>query len=98
MKYRVQFQYRPKDSARPLDYGQAFDVTGGDRDGGADEFLLLPNVGDHVDLPDEGDEKGDFGKVENRLFCYQRLGDEMLCLINIVITDSDVGFDKLMKS
>jgi hypothetical protein len=31
MKYRVQHQYRPKGSDRPLDYGQEFDLTGGPR-------------------------------------------------------------------
>ena len=40
MRYRVAFQYRPKNRDRPEDHTQSFDVTGGD-----DEFLMIPNIG-----------------------------------------------------
>jgi hypothetical protein len=93
MRYRVAFQYRPKDRDRPEDHTQSFDVTGGH-----DEFLMIPNIGDHVFLPDEDGEKGDNGVVENRSFFYERTGGEVWCLVNIVLTDSDVPGGKLMKS
>ena len=89
MKYRVQYQYRPKGNDRPLDYGQEFELTGG-----PEEFLLLPNIGDHVST-EEQDELD--GVVENRLFSYVRLGGEVLCIINIVLTDSDVPAGQLLK-
>ena len=95
MKYRVAFQYRPKNQSRPEDHEQSFDLTGGDE---VEEFLLIPNIGDHVFLPDEDSEKGDKGVVESRSFFYQRGGDDMWCLVNIVLTDSDVDVGKLIKS
>jgi len=91
MRYRVQFQ---KDRDRPHDHSQSFDVTGG---GDANEFLLIPNIGDHVFLPDEDGQKGDEGVVENRSFFYQRFADDVVCLINIVLTDSDVSGGRLIK-
>ena len=90
MEYRVQFQYRPKDSDRPHDYGQSFDLTGG-----ADAFLLLPDIGDHVELPTDD---AISGVVENRLFTYMRLGDRVTCLISVVVTDSEVDLGRLMKA
>ena len=36
--------------------------------------------------------------VENRSFFYERTGGEVWCLVNIVLTDSDVPGGKLMKS
>jgi hypothetical protein len=36
--------------------------------------------------------------VENRLFTYMRLGDRVTCLINVVVTDSEVDLGRLMKA
>jgi hypothetical protein len=35
--------------------------------------------------------------VENRSFFYQRFADDVVCLINIVLTDSDVSGGRLIK-
>ena len=92
MKYRVQFQYRPKNSARPLENGQEFNVIGD-----LQSFLLIPNIGDHVELPGDGKEGGAPRVVEHRYFNYKRVNDEMFCFIKIAITDSDVDPARLMK-
>jgi hypothetical protein len=90
MEYRVRFQYRPEDRERLLDYEQSFDLTGS-----PDKFLLLPDIGDHVDLPSEDRIRG---VVENRLFTYMRLGERVTCLSNVVVTDSKLDIGTLMKA
>jgi hypothetical protein len=45
MRYKVEFQYRPKDNARPLDYVQEFDMSGDDH-----TFQPIPNISDQVHI------------------------------------------------
>jgi hypothetical protein len=56
------------------------------------EFLLIPNIGDHV-WTDEAKLRG---VVQSRLFnCMRICGFVDTCLINIVLTDSDVDAGEL---
>lgn len=86
MKLRIQYQYRPKDSERPSDYGPPFKLM--------TSPVILPNIGDHVDM-NKGDRST--GVVENRLFHYVRELGETVCCINIVLTDSNVSQRQLLK-
>ena len=98
MKYRVEYQYRPSTSERPLDETQNLEIAAGEA--GATALLMLPNIGDHVNL-----EKCDWGSdqkmlvVENRLFSYilTEQPEFTVCLINIVLTESDVSVRQLIK-
>ncbi|WP_373085284.1 hypothetical protein [Sneathiella sp.] len=89
MKYTVNFQYRPADSDRPLDESQSIELSNKN-----DSLLLLPNIGDHVLMPSDDNING---VVENRLFMYFESDKEDLCIINIVVTDSEVDQGKLLK-
>ncbi len=86
MKYTVQYQYRRRESSRPDDYGQEFEIST------EDGQVLIPNIGDHVSFHDE---QGIKGVVENRTFFYF---SNNLCSINIVVTDSDVDSGRLAKA
>ncbi|MET4808363.1 hypothetical protein [Limibacillus sp. MBR-115] len=90
MRYSVTYQYRPKDSSRPLDYGQSVEISSDGKD-----LILLPNIGDHVSFPDADEIRG---IVENRLFHYPEMGEaEDVCVINIVVTKSEEDWGKLIK-
>jgi hypothetical protein len=97
MKFKVEFQYRPKESQRPYDYVQEFDMKGDDT-----TFHAIPAVGDHVHMRGDGYGKGEVGSsiciVENRTFFYGGTSDDPYCAINIVLTDSDVDSGRLIKS
>jgi len=88
MKHRIQYQYRPRDAGRPRDYAQQFDLAT------EEGPILLPSIGDHVSM--EKDAELD-GVVENRNFHYISVGGETICLINIVLTDSNVDVGRLIK-
>jgi hypothetical protein len=92
MRFKVEFQYRPKGNARPNDYVQEFDMAGDE-----ETFFAIPNIGDHVHIEGEGYGKG-FLVVESRLFSYFGKPDDPYCVVNIVLTDSDVDQGKLLKS
>ncbi|MCA1971238.1 MAG: hypothetical protein LDL44_00220 [Caenispirillum sp.] len=91
MKQYVNFQYRPKGASRPQDEPLIFNIP--------DDPLSpawLPNVGDHVSFMRqvyEGQEQVN-GVVESRLFSYLARGH---CAVNIVVTDSDVDWGKIIK-
>ena len=87
MQHRVRFQYRPKGSARPLDYEQGFDLTTDDGP------VLLPSIGDHVEV--QGYEMD--GVVDNRTFIYLTIGGQKQCLITVVLTDNDIDSDRIMN-
>jgi hypothetical protein len=94
MKYRANFQYLPRYGDRLVDGRIIDDITS------EDNFFAIPNIGDHVSLTqpriDIGDDINDeplFGVVKSRHFEY--INDH--CLINIVITDSDIDRDLLIK-
>lgn len=103
MNYHVNFQYRPKDAARPQDEpmldasGNLLDITL--TDGGG-----LPTIGDHVIFCRAGHRMEDGkpvseakqieGVVENRLFVFFTQGSVG---VNIVVTDSKTNSGLLIK-
>ena len=90
MQHRVRFQYRPRDSARPEDHEQDFDLV-------TDEGpVLLPAIGDHVYIEGRTGEDPTSGIVENRTFSYLR-PPNTICLITVVLTDSPIDQGRLMK-
>jgi hypothetical protein len=97
MKFKVEFQYRPKESARPYDYVQTFDMAGDQNN-----FVAIPAVGDHVHIESDGFGKGEAGAsiciVESRTFFYTGSANDPYCAINIVLTDSDADPGRLIKS
>jgi len=81
MKFSLQFQYKPEDLARPLDYAQTENVNFG-----VGTPFAIPNVGDTVILTLE---EHNMYKVLTRNFAYFD-GDpkgQPICLINIVVGD-----------
>ena len=91
MRFKVEFQYRPKDHTRPNDYVQEFDMHG--KEG---IFFPIPDIGDHVCI--EGEGYGDKALVvENRLFSYAGKPQDPYCVVNIVLTDSNVSPGILVK-
>lgn len=88
MKYYVSFQYRPRNAARP-EYEPVIQEISGK--GG--EHIPLTSIGDHVIFIQSNGKKVE-GVVENRLFMYPVPG---VCMINIVVTDSDTDQARLIK-
>ncbi len=96
MKYSIDYQYLPKGSSRPIDDGEIVGIEATDATG----TVILPNVGDFVSVDNstDGGERSNFaGKVRSRLFRYIRLGDEMLCMVNIVVEETDDDWGMLVK-
>ena len=97
MKYGVNYQYLPKNSAnrRPIDDGAALH----DHPATDAELVLLPNVGDYVQI-DRSLVKGESfeGKVRSKLFRYIVATDgAQWCQINIVVEESDDDVGMLIK-
>lgn len=96
MKYGVNYQYLPKNSAngRPLDNGSALH----DHPATDTELVLLPNVGDYVQI-DRSHVKGEsfHGKVRSKLFRYIVADGAQWCHINIVVEESDDNLGMLIK-
>ena len=84
--YGVDYQYMRKGASRPADDGVIVDLSSTDN-----PLLLLPNVGDYVDIQGQGNTYGSFGgKVKSKLFRYIRThGNEVFCSINIVVEEVD---------
>lgn len=84
--YGVDYQYMRKGALRPDDDGVAVDLSSTDN-----PLLLLPNVGDYVDIQGQDDTYISFcGKVKSKLFRYIRSHDEeVICLISIVVEEVD---------
>ncbi len=84
MKYSIQYQYRPKGKTRPNDDGELVPITVNDE-------TTLPNIGDHVHIgATVSGERGIFGVVASRLFCYQKTDSgEVFCSMNIVLDECD---------
>ncbi|WP_216726457.1 hypothetical protein [Hymenobacter siberiensis] len=104
MKYAVNLQYRPEDKERPQDEPM-LDASGQLLDLVFDDAGLLPNIGDHVLFYRAGgeyDTSGTYvsktkqveGIVEHRLFVFMAKG---IVDVNIVVTDSKIEFNKLIK-
>jgi len=89
MKYSIQFQYKPKDAARPGDWTQNEDL---EHEPG--EPIMLPAVGDTVVCTLTADGPKMY-KVLTRNFSYLTSRDVgACCAINIVVTD--VGKDEML--
>jgi hypothetical protein len=83
VKYGIDYRYLAKGAATLTDNTHPVDVEVEE-----DQFALIPNVGDYVNVP--GDQPGMRnvplrGKVRSRLFHY-RLG---YCYVTIVVEDCD---------
>jgi hypothetical protein len=96
MRFKIEYQYRSSDDARPNDYVQDFDMQGNDA-----TFWPIPNIGDHVSIEGIGFGKGEGGSicvVESRTFFYAGSANDPFCAINIVLTDSKTDPRRLIKS
>jgi hypothetical protein len=81
-KFKIEFQYRPPDRSRPLDYVQDDELKFDQ-----DAFIPIPDVGDTVAYESGG--RTFLGKVLTRHFSYV-LG---WCVVNIVV--GDVSSDEM---
>jgi hypothetical protein len=97
VKYLIDYQYLGKGDSRPLDDGEIVGIEATDESG----VVVLPDVGDYVSIDNSynGGERSNFrGKVRSRLFRYIRTKDEdVTCLVNIVIEETDDDWGKLVK-
>jgi hypothetical protein len=91
VKYCIDYRYLAKGAAEPTDNTEQVDVEVEDN-----QFALVPNVGDYVDIP--GDRPGMRnvplrGKVRSRLFHYRL----RLCYVTIIVEDCDEDWCKIGK-
>ncbi len=97
IKYSVDYQHLPTGSQRPVDDGEIVNIEATDQSG----VVILPNVGDYVQIDnsiDKGERSSFSGKVRSRLFRYIRSSDdEVLCLVNIIIEDTNDDWGMLVK-
>lgn len=96
MKYFIDYQYMPMNSNRPIDDGEIVNIEANDENG----VVILPNVGDfvHIDNSADGGQRSNFsGKVQSRLFRYIRGPQDVSCLVNIVVAETDDDWGKLVK-
>lgn len=96
MKYYIDYQHMPKGAARPLDEGNVVPIEASDKNG----LVVLPDVGDYVNIQFADSGGGFSGKVRSRLFNYIASGDskfETTCAVNIVVEDTDDDWGKLIK-
>ena len=95
MKYSMNYQYMPKQAARPRDDGTTVEVEA-DWNG----FAPIPNVGDFVHHDNSMNGMASFhGKVKSRVFFYIRgsTPENAVCMINIMIEETDDDWGKLSK-
>jgi hypothetical protein len=96
IKYQIDYQYMSKGAVRPHDDGEVVGIEATSEQG----LVLLPNVGDFVSIDNsaDGGERTDFhGKVQSRVFRYVRTKNEIFCLVNIVVAETDDDWGKLVK-
>jgi hypothetical protein len=86
MKYKIEFQYKPKQSARPIDAVQPEDISSE-----TGEYIPIPGVGDTVACKIRGGMEA--FKVLTRHFSYFESADGKIswCCVNIVVTDVEKG-------
>lgn len=97
MKYAIDYQYLPKHAERPIDDGDVVSIS---FDSQSQTSVILPNVGDYVEISNGAGDRASFdGKVKSRLFRYIRMGHggDVGCLINIVVQETDDDWGKLIK-
>lgn len=91
--FSYDYQYLPKGAVRPVDDG---DIVGCSSD--ENSLLILPNVGDYVNISNKSPRSSFSGVVKTKYFNYIRVDDEHVhCNINIVIEETDVDFGILIK-
>lgn len=96
MKYYIDYQHMPAGAARPVDNGNVIPIEANDKNG----LVILPDVGDYVDIQFADGPQGFSGKVRSRLFRYVAHGEgkvETACMVNIVVEDTDDDWGKLVK-
>jgi hypothetical protein len=96
VQYKIDYQFMPKGAKRPIDEGEIVGIEATDKGG----LVLLPNVGDYVAIHNGGmeAERSSFnGKVKTRLFSYNRIGKEIVCIVNIVVEETDDDWGTLIK-
>jgi len=83
MKYHISFQELSTNAARPTDHVSASDFSAE-----ANEPVLIPNVGDLVNIVPmmKADAPSYSGRVKSRLFTY--FNDES-CAVNIVVDSTE---------
>jgi len=85
MKYKIEFQYKSKESTRPSDEVQSEDISSE-----TGKYIPVPTVGDTVACKLRG--RIEAFKVLTRHFSYIQSGDqEISCCVNIVVTDVEKG-------
>lgn len=92
--YSVDYQYLKKGAARPYDDGMVVPLESKDN-----PILLLPNVGDYIEIGGQGEEHNTFsGKVKSKLFRYIRVSEKIVhCAINIIVEETDDDWGLLIK-
>lgn len=85
MKYGIDYRLLPKGATKLVDnttMHRAVDVEVDE-----EQFALIPNVGDYIDMPGEADIRHVpiLGRVKSRCFNY-KLG---YCYVTIVVEESD---------
>jgi hypothetical protein len=96
MKYGIDYQYLPKGAQRPQDDGEIVGIEATDASGS----LVLPNVGDYVEISNhaDGGQRSSFlGRVRSRLFRYTRVPGDVFCNVNIVVEETSDDLGKLIK-
>jgi hypothetical protein len=78
MRYKIEFQYKPKNDPRPVDFAQELPIESKEGD-----YVPTPSVGDSVVIDIEGKPKP--CKVLTRHFHYTR----DFCTLRITVTDLD---------
>ena len=88
MKYSIDYQFLPMGASRPCDDGVAVGIEATDESG----VVVLPNVGDFVNIQNPDTYTSFSGKVRSRLFNYIRIPDgEVYCGVNIVVEEVSDG-------
>ncbi|ENT6100129.1 TPA: hypothetical protein ACYVCL_005523 [Klebsiella pneumoniae] len=91
--YGYDYQYLPKGHVRPIDDGDIVSCSSKDN-----PLLVLPNVGDYVNISNDDSRSSFAGIVKTKYFNYVRISDEHVhCLINIVVEEADVDWGTLIK-
>ncbi|EIE1218942.1 hypothetical protein ACTBAC_000465 [Vibrio parahaemolyticus] len=98
MKYSIEYQLMAEGASRPSDDGDVVGIEASDESG----LVILPNVGDYVDVNNHSDGEGRAsicGVVKTKLFRYIRIPNgEMFCHVNIVVQeDKDIDWGSLIK-
>ncbi len=94
IKYSVEYQQLAKGRHRPSDNGEIVGIKATDESG----LVIIPNIGDFVQIDECKDRAGCMGKVKSRAFFYSWTSDEQLCChVNIVVEETDDDWGKLIK-